>query len=175
MNTSNVRGMIAVFALAIGGMGLAKAQSSPAPGQQQKIAVEEKVEATQNPAVEAKGNPKQEGIKVHGHWIIEVKDPDGTVKTHREFENSLFSGSNGGAYFLANAVLGYSVTGGFGVELVYTGGVGLIINSPGMPCFAPPSSVQCSNTLTASTISNGHVSRYGSFLRRFELKEHGTL
>lgn len=32
----------------------------------------------------------QEGIKVHGHWTIEVRNPDGTVATHREFENALF-------------------------------------------------------------------------------------
>jgi len=30
-----------------------------------------------------------EGIKVHGHWTIEVRDPDGTLVTHREFENAL--------------------------------------------------------------------------------------
>lgn len=29
------------------------------------------------------------GIKVHGHWVIEVKNPDGKVVTHREFENKL--------------------------------------------------------------------------------------
>jgi hypothetical protein len=34
------------------------------------------------------GGP-QEGIKVHGHWTIEVRNPDGSVATHREFENSL--------------------------------------------------------------------------------------
>jgi hypothetical protein len=30
-----------------------------------------------------------QGIKVHGHWTIEVRNPDGSVVTHREFENSL--------------------------------------------------------------------------------------
>ena len=29
-----------------------------------------------------------EGIKVHGHWTIEVRDPDGTLVTHREFEKA---------------------------------------------------------------------------------------
>ena len=32
---------------------------------------------------------QQEGIKVHGHWTIEVRNPDGTLVTHREFENAL--------------------------------------------------------------------------------------
>ena len=31
----------------------------------------------------------QEGVKVHGHWVIDVKNPDGTLAQHREFENSL--------------------------------------------------------------------------------------
>lgn len=34
------------------------------------------------------GNPS-EGIQVHGHWTIEVRDPDGTVASRREFENAL--------------------------------------------------------------------------------------
>jgi hypothetical protein len=29
------------------------------------------------------------GIKVHGHWTIEVRDPDGKLVTHHEFENAL--------------------------------------------------------------------------------------
>jgi hypothetical protein len=31
----------------------------------------------------------REGVKVHGHWIIEVKNPDGTRAQYREFENAL--------------------------------------------------------------------------------------
>ncbi len=30
-----------------------------------------------------------EGITVHGHWIIEVRNPDGKLVTRREFENSI--------------------------------------------------------------------------------------
>ena len=33
----------------------------------------------------------QEGIKVHGHWTIDIRQPDGTLATHREFENSLIT------------------------------------------------------------------------------------
>ena len=32
---------------------------------------------------------QKEGIRVHGHWTIEIRNPDGTLITHREFENSL--------------------------------------------------------------------------------------
>jgi hypothetical protein len=38
----------------------------------------------------AKG--QHEGITVHGHWVIEVKNPNGELVTHREFENALSPG-----------------------------------------------------------------------------------
>jgi hypothetical protein len=31
----------------------------------------------------------QQGIKVHGHWVIDVRNPDGTLAQHHEFENSM--------------------------------------------------------------------------------------
>ncbi len=37
---------------------------------------------------QAPGAP-QEGIKVHGHWTITVKNPDGSISSRHEFENSL--------------------------------------------------------------------------------------
>jgi len=33
--------------------------------------------------------PGGEGIKVHGHWIMDVKNPDGTLVRHLDFHNSL--------------------------------------------------------------------------------------
>src|SRR5215469_7481393 len=48
----------------------------------------------------SKGGPSV-GIKVHGHWTIDVRNPDGTLVTHREFENSLIPGSGFGAGALA--------------------------------------------------------------------------
>ena len=30
-----------------------------------------------------------EGLRVHGHWTIEVRDPDGTLVERREFDNAL--------------------------------------------------------------------------------------
>ena len=35
------------------------------------------------------GGGTQEGIQVHGHWTIEVSDPDGTLVERREFDNAL--------------------------------------------------------------------------------------
>jgi hypothetical protein len=31
----------------------------------------------------------REGITVHGHWVIDIKNPDGSPALHREFENAL--------------------------------------------------------------------------------------
>lgn len=38
------------------------------------------------------GDAAGDGIQVHGHWTIEVFDPDGTLASHTEFENALTSG-----------------------------------------------------------------------------------
>ena len=48
----------------------------------QKAAEEE--EETAKPA-----KPGSEGIKIHGHWVIDVRNPDGTLAAHRDFHNSL--------------------------------------------------------------------------------------
>jgi len=37
------------------------------------------------------GGGMLEGIKVHGHWVIEVRNPDGRLVQRRDFENSLTS------------------------------------------------------------------------------------
>jgi hypothetical protein len=44
------------------------------------------VPAAENPDA---GNTGSEGIKVHGHWVIDVSNPDGTLASHNEFENGL--------------------------------------------------------------------------------------
>src|SRR5262249_24910018 len=35
-----------------------------------------------------------EGIKVHGSWMIELRNPDGTVASTHKFENSLVAGGS---------------------------------------------------------------------------------
>jgi hypothetical protein len=39
--------------------------------------------------------PSRGGITVHGHWIIDVLDPDGTVVTQREFDNAITQSGRG--------------------------------------------------------------------------------
>ena len=48
----------------------------------------------------ASGGGPKEGIQVHGHWTIDVKNPDGTLAEHREFENALAQGQYEGNYML---------------------------------------------------------------------------
>lgn len=63
-----------------------------------------------------KGN--REGIKVHGHWTIEVRNLDGKLVTHREFENGLFNLGIGQGGTLLAAFLGrVLVPGGWYVLL----------------------------------------------------------
>lgn len=54
-----------------------------------------------------------EGITVHGHWIIEVRNPDGKLVSHTEFENSLQLG----AIFLTNLLSGQALSGGWAISL----------------------------------------------------------
>jgi len=62
----------------------------------------------------APGAP-QEGIKVHGHWTIEVKNPDGSLAERRDFENAL--GGNGN-YVLTHLLARQSSVGGWGIVLM---------------------------------------------------------
>ena len=47
------------------------------------------------------------GIKVSGHWTIEVKDPDGSLVSQHEFENGLTGGALAMTRYLArNRIVG---------------------------------------------------------------------
>src|SRR5215469_2132405 len=56
-------------------------------------------------AVAKKASTPPDGIKVHGHWTIVVRDPDGKVVSRNEFDNALTTrdagaGSSGLSQFL---------------------------------------------------------------------------
>jgi hypothetical protein len=57
----------------------------------------------------------KEGIVVHGHWTIEVKNPDGKVAAHQDFENTLDPIE--GADLLTGLLSGEYVTDGFYIDL----------------------------------------------------------
>lgn len=60
------------------------------------------------------GAPR-EGIKVHGHWTIDVRNPDGTLASHHDFENSL---QNTGGAALSSSLARTSVIGSWKVALL---------------------------------------------------------
>jgi len=61
------------------------------------------------------GDGNHEGIKVHGHWTIEVRNPDGTLVTHREFENSI---QTSGSAALTSLLVGNQLPGPWQVDLI---------------------------------------------------------
>lgn len=69
-----------------------------------------------------------EGIEVHGHWTIEVRNPDGTVVTHREFENAL---QGTGSTFLS-LLLARQLSAGLW-EITLTGTPEACLNAAGTP------------------------------------------
>ena len=65
------------------------------------------------------GGPS-EGIQLHGHWTIEVRDPDGSLVRRREFDNDL---SQSGTLLLAQ-ILGRDKTVGVWEINMFFGGSG---------------------------------------------------
>jgi hypothetical protein len=72
-----------------------------------------------------------DGIVVHGHWVIDVKNADGTVTAHRDFENSLTAE---GAYDLAALLVGGFVPGGWAVFINGNSSSGSGATSEAGPC-----------------------------------------
>jgi hypothetical protein len=64
--------------------------------------------AAMSPGQESATRRPDEGIKVHGHWTIELRNPDGSIAGHHEFENALV---NQGAQVLATLLQGNAPRG----------------------------------------------------------------
>ena len=126
----------------------AKAQNKQAQGEESESSVVE----------ERSNGPSHQGVKVHGNWTIEVRNPDGSLATHREFENSYITSIGGGADGALPLFLGrqYSV-GQWAVLLVGTicgdsaHPTVCSVQEPGYP--TNPSC--CFNTLTLGLPSSG--------------------
>jgi hypothetical protein len=110
LRRGDLHGFMAVALTALLGTVIASAQtalsaSHPAPpvaGVQRQAATvpvhhgeEEKSEAKPDDA-------SQQGIKVHGHWKIDIKNPDGSLASTHEFENSLNDYGSLFVYLLAS-------------------------------------------------------------------------
>jgi len=83
----------------------------------------------------AKPGKPGEGIKVHGHWTVEVKNPDGSLAQHVEFENSLVGGG-AGDMILAQLLSGEVVIADWAIQPNYLQGVSLCSSSTtNNPCY----------------------------------------
>jgi hypothetical protein len=102
--------------------------------------------ATARGAEDAPEDGPHNGIKVHGHWTIEVRNPDGTLATHREFENSLTFG----ARFLATA-LGRQSTAG--LWMIVFG----VLNSASQPCQSGTGPYLCLVVESADSLMGSNI------------------
>ncbi len=167
-----------VIALVLLGAGVTRAQSSPnASGTPPALAAKSSsVPATQKNAAQPPTNAMNTGVKVHGHWIIEVRNPDGSLVTHREFENEI---QVAGVATLASLLARTATPGAWSIGLgdavsppctasmgfvsfapYYTGAVsqGCFIGEPGgVYAVACAAAENCSPNLAISTFTSGTV------------------
>jgi hypothetical protein len=85
--------------------------------------------------VSAQAGPS-EGIQVHGHWVIEVRERNGTLVTRRAFENAL--NPRFGQQLIADTLAGGLTIGAWTVFLITDSGTspcpgGCSITEPGVP------------------------------------------
>ncbi len=90
------------------------------------------------------------GITVHGHWTIEVRNPDGKVVTHREFENSVVPGY--GPEAIESMMLGAWVPQAYRIVLSGTSASQSPANAPA-PCSYNSSPATC--TIQENVPSSG--------------------
>jgi len=102
-----------------------------------------------------------QGIKVHGHWVLQVKNADGTLGERREFNNSLVT--NGAALsgdlVLGSLLFGDSSSGGLAIAFISgpTTTPGLdastFCDAVGYP--APPANISCYGFYPAGSLFDG--------------------
>jgi hypothetical protein len=90
----------------------------------------------------------QEGVKLHGHWIIDVRNPDGTLAEHRDFENTA---TGYGQELLAALMSGYAVPSDYAIFLSTTGTA---------PCAAPQGYQGCGIVRSLTTLPASALCQY---------------
>jgi hypothetical protein len=83
--------LVAVLALGAATLSQAQAQSASAPSApaSAKAATVQTVSGPEVPTRKPRSKGLNTGVKVHGHWTIEVRNPNGRLASHTEFENAL--------------------------------------------------------------------------------------
>jgi hypothetical protein len=119
----------------------AAAQNAQAASAAQQATVPAAKPAAKSVAAEetsAPNTPGNQGIRVHGHWVLQVKNPDGTLGERREFDNSLVSstfslGMINGGQLLTLLISGNAVAGDPGIAFITPNAVGMP-TAPTEPC-----------------------------------------
>jgi hypothetical protein len=132
---SHGRVLAAFLAMALSATAMGRAQAKPAQLEPSAahagpaLQADPAAPAGQPSAGESQPKGSHEGIQIHGHWTIEVKNPDGKLVTHREFENGL---SNlGGASLLSGILAGAVTPGSWWVNLESSNGDAIVVAQPG--------------------------------------------
>jgi hypothetical protein len=124
---------------------------APAPSAQPAAAASP-AQAEEQPHASKPGGP-HETVKVHGHWVIDVRNPDGSLAQHHEFENAL---QKSATQAIVALFLGNSVAGGWRVDLIPPKGGDSPCGLASSYCilqpaqFPLPCAEACSSNLTAT-------------------------
>ncbi len=148
MNKKGLFGLVSVAAVVTAALlvvavlagGSNGATPAPAPAQ---VGGEVQTAALASPA----GGPT-EGIKVHGSWTLEVRNPDGTLVSRQEFENALSTGAEGGTAALQKFLARTNTVGSWIIELN---------NSGGGPCLASGNPAVCSIVEPSITLTDSRA------------------
>ncbi|MFY9802999.1 MAG: hypothetical protein WAK78_15720 [Candidatus Acidiferrales bacterium] len=144
--------LAATVALVLGGAEVARAQSASSSTAVQAAKSAAAAPASAAAAAKAPANPAaapapsgglNTGIRIHGHWKIVVRNPDGTVATRRDFENSL---TYPGAFLLQNFLGGTMTPGAWAI------GLGAQLPGNSGPC---ANSFTITSSQTPSPVSSG--------------------
>lgn len=128
----------------------AHAVASAAPAQAQPPAEQSNREPVKN---------GDQGVKIHGHWKIDVKNPDGTSVKAVEFENSLVT-PNEGDVALGQMLYGSFAVGGWLLEAEDLDSNGNLVQTalcPGQGYYQDISACEIVYQTSGQTPPNGNV------------------
>jgi len=107
--------LAALLAMVLSNACIGRAQAGTASATPAVTPTQAAAASPATPAHEPSAKGQHEGIKVHGHWTIEVRNPDGKLVSHTEFENALVQ--PGGVLNLNFLLTGGAVPGGYEIKL----------------------------------------------------------
>lgn len=131
---SLVLAALLAVALAFAGTSFAQSNSAVAPPPADAKGAHPAQPASSLAAAARAPRGKAEGIQIHGQWTIEVRNRDGSVAKHVEFENALTP--DDGPFLLAGLLSGNLTTGAWSIWLAATPSA--CVNGLGVCTLVPP-------------------------------------